>query len=188
MLRRVDAEIKSYSRPSEMLNTHPTSGPSCLLVDFQLPEMDGLSLLAMLREQGWQMPFIVISGFGDVPVAVNAMRLGAIDFLQKPIEEETICQLASEAIRRDRERVLVFRRHKVIGERLQRLTKREFDVLEGVVAGRLNKQIATDLGIKVKTIETHRANLTRKLEVASVAQLVRMVLSHRQFVEKNGGI
>lgn len=181
-LRRVSAEIIAFSLPSEILNVLPTPGPSCLLVDFHLPEMDGLKLFQRLRDEGWGMPFIVISGFGDVPVAVSAMRLGAIDFLQKPVDPVRICELVEGAIQKDQERIAIAQRHEVIAERLRLLTKRELDVLDGVIAGQLNKQIAVALGIKVKTVETHRANLTRKLEVGSVAQLVAMMVEHRQQV------
>lgn len=183
-LRRVDAEIKAYSRPSELLNVPSISVPGCLLVDFRLPEMDGLSLLKELRDRGWELPFIVISGFGDISVAVTAMRLGAIDFMEKPIDEDAICQLVQSAIESDRERLALSNYHEMIAARLASLTKRESNVLEGVVVGRLNKQIAVELEIKVKTVETHRANLTRKLQVESVAQLVQMVIEHRQFLEK----
>lgn len=185
-LRRVHAEIKTYSRPSELLDTSPSAVPGCLLVDFRLPEMDGLSLLKELRERGWRLPFIVISGCGDISVAVTAMRLGAIDFMEKPIDEHVICRLVEDAIESDRKRLALHNHHHKIAARLASLTKRESDVLEGVVVGRLNKQIAVDLGIAVKTIETHRSNLTRKLEVESVAQLVQMVIEHRQFLKKNG--
>lgn len=183
-LRHVDAEIKAYSRPSELLSIQPTSVPGCLLVDFRLPEMDGLSLLKELRDRGWELPFIVISGCGDISVAVTAMRLGAIDFMEKPIDEEVICRLVQDALENDRERLALSNYHEVIAARLASLTKRELDVLEGVLAGRLNKQIAVELEIKVKTVETHRANLTRKLQVESVAQLVQMVIEHRQFCQK----
>lgn len=183
-LRNVDAEVKTYCLPSEILRVEPTAGPSCLVVDFHLPEMDGLLLLTKLREQGWQMPFVVVSGQGDIPAAVHAMHLGAIDFLQKPVDEEVFCKRTQNAIDIDRKRIAVARKHHLFAERLKKLTKRELDVLEGVVAGRLNKQIAVNLGVKVKTVETHRANLTRKLRVESVAQLVQMIVGHRQFIER----
>ncbi len=180
-LRHVDAEIKAYALPSEILRVRPVAVPSCLLVDIRLPEMDGLALLAKLRRLGWQMPFVVISGFGDVSLAVDAMRLGAIDFLQKPVDGDEICRLTRSAIQSDCERIAVADRYQAIARRLDQLTKRETDVLKEVVAGRLNKQIAVTLGIKIKTVETHRANLMRKLAVDSVAQLVRSIIEYRQF-------
>ena len=184
-LRHVDAEIKTFSRPSELLDILPTLVPGCLLVDFRLPEMDGLSLLRELRNRGWALPFIVISGCGDISTAVSAMRLGAVDFMEKPIDENSLCRLIEDAISGDRERLALSSRHQLIAARLASLTKRELDVLDCVVVGRLNKQIAVELGIKIKTVETHRANLTRKLEVESVAQLVQMVIEYRQFQQKN---
>ncbi|KAA1260825.1 Response regulator protein TodT [Rubripirellula obstinata] len=186
MLRSVDAEIRGYTLPSEILDVRPLPGPSCLIVDLRLPEMDGLTLLGRLRDLGWEMPFIVISGHGDISVAVDAMRLGAIDFLQKPVDRDAISRTIQDAIQRDRERIIVADRFQSIGHRLATLTKRETDVLREVVAGQLNKEIAIKLGIKVKTVETHRANVMRKLAVDSVAKLVQTTMEYRQF--KRGGL
>lgn len=186
MLRHVDARINTYGHPSEIMGLQPALVPSCLIVDFHLPQIDGLQLLQKLRDNGWELPFVVISGRGDIPAVVNAMRLGAIDFLEKPISEQQLCPLIGKAIACDRDRLVVSDYHRCVAERLSSLTKRELDVLEGVIGGRLNKQIATHLGIKIKTVETHRANLTRKLKVDSVAQLVQMVMKHREFCKKSG--
>lgn len=185
MLRDVDAEISGYTLPSEILAVRPVKGPSCLIVDLRLPEMDGLTLLAKLRRLGWEMPFVVISGFGDVSLAVNAMRLGAVDFLQKPIDRDAICRTIQGAIQSDRERIAIADRYQAVANRLETLTRRETDVLNEVVAGKLNKQIAIKLGIKVKTVETHRANVMRKLAVDSVAKLVQTIIEYRQF-ERSG--
>ena len=122
------------------------------------------------------MPFVIITGFGDVAGAVEAMQFGALHFLEKPVDEAELVRVVQAAFSQDRERLEKLRLHTEFETKLATLTPRETDVLKAVVAGKLNKQIASDLELSIKTVETHRSNLTRKLEVDSVAQLVRLVV------------
>jgi len=175
-LRQLDAVTTCYCRPSEVLSVTPPMGPACMVVDLCLPEMTGLELLTSLRTKGWRMPFVVISGYADIAGAVEAMQLGALHFLEKPIDESALRDVVAKAIDRDREQIAERQRLEGFVAKLSTLTPRETDVLKAVVQGRMNKQMAGDLGVSIKTVETHRGNLTRKLEVDSIAQLVRLMV------------
>ncbi|MFK8111748.1 MAG: response regulator transcription factor [Rubripirellula sp.] len=179
MLSGLDIETRSFGKPSELLKLDPPSGVGCLVVDLRLPEMSGIELIEKARELGWEQPFIVITGFGRVPDAVSAMRRGAVDFLQKPLSTESFVASVRRAIARDTVRHERSEKKRLITDRMNRLTPRESQVLELVITGKLNKQIAEELSVSVKTVEAHRSNLTRKLDVDSVAQLVRFVLEAR---------
>ena len=169
-------QLRFFSRPSEILAARPARGPSVLIMDFQLPEMNGLELIEPLRSRGWLAPFIIATGFGDVPRAVDAMRLGAIDFLEKPIEPEKLSDAVKRALEIDQERLERNDQTTSIAKRLDRLTPRESEVLALIVAGKMNKQIAHELGVTIKTVETHRASIMKKMEIHSVAILVRLVV------------
>ncbi len=175
-LRQLDATIEVFGKPSGVLAIAAPDTPACLIVDLRLPEMSGLELLRTLRSKGWGMPFVIITGFGDVAGAVEAMQFGALHFLEKPVDEAELVRVVQAAFSQDRERLEKLRLHTEFETKLATLTPRETDVLKAVVAGKLNKQIASDLELSIKTVETHRSNLTRKLEVDSVAQLVRLVV------------
>ena len=180
-LADLEAELVAFSRPSEILAVAPPSTASCLLVDYRLPEMDGLTLLGTLRSNGWSMPFLVVTGYGEVPLAVSAMHLGAVDFLEKPFDESVLRKQVSHALAEDAMRIRTSADTARLLEKLNKLTARERQVLQLVVDGKLNKQIAANLGVSLKTIETHRANLMRKLEPGSLARLVRMVIESGYF-------
>lgn len=180
ILKEIDAEIRCFSQPSELLELEPEEGVGCFIIDLRLPQMDGLQLLRQLRATGWPWSFLVITGFGEVPDAVSAMRQGAVDFIEKPWDNEKLVASVRGALDRDRRRCEFETRRRHVFERLERLTPREHQVLNLVVKGKLNKQIAENLGVAVKTVETHRSRLTRKLEADSVAELVRIVLEAQQ--------
>ena len=179
MLSELDVSVEAFDKPSSVLALPPPSSVGCLVVDLRLPEMDGMALLQKLRGSGWKLPFIVITGFGSIPDAVSAMREGAVDFIQKPLFKAPFLDRVSQAIKKDESRRECEERKSHVLAMLDRLTPREGEVLDLVVTGRLNKQIAVDLGVSIKTVETHRSSVTRKLEVDSVAQLVRLVLEAR---------
>ena len=174
-LAPLDLELNVYDKPSEILSVAPPNTAACVLVDLRLPEMTGLDLLQSLRSNGWLMPFVVVTGFGSVPGAVSAMQLGAMHFLEKPVDDVQLSNVVISALNRDQEEL--FKRQERIDfvEKLSSLTPRETEVLDAVVQGKLNKQIAKSLSLSVKTIELHKSNLRRKLKVDSVAQLVRLV-------------
>jgi FixJ family two-component response regulator len=141
--------------------------------------MSGMELIENARQVGWDQPFIVVTGFGKVPDAVTAMRRGAVDFLQKPLSRDAFVASVQKAIERDALRHEREEKKRLVMDRMNRLTPRENEVLNLVVEGRLNKHIAEELSVSVKTVEAHRSNLTRKLDVDSLAQLVRFVLEAR---------
>jgi len=169
--------VRDYASAEAFLEAYDPSVVGVLIVDVRMPGMSGLELQEVLIARKAPLPIVFITGHGDVPMAVSTIKKGAVDFLEKPFNEADLRaivatmfiraqELASqEALRRDREAML------------SRLTSREHQVLERIVAGRLNKQIADDLGISIKTVEAHRANIMEKLQVATVADLMKVALS-----------
>lgn len=152
----------------------PLSG--CLVADLRLPGMSGLDMFDRLRELGIELPTIVITGHGDVTAAVRAMKSGAIDFIEKPFSEQALLDRIDAALRIDRDnRVAADEVTRVI-QRYEQLTPRERQVMAAVVAGRLNKQIASELDLSHKTIEVHRAHVMKKMAASSLAVLVRMAV------------
>ena len=157
----------------------PQDPVACLLLDVRMPGLSGLALQDELLRRGSSMPVIFITGHGDVPMAVETMKKGAADFLQKPFSDERLCALVRDCLARsvDSHRQAVSTRE--LEERIERLTSRERQVLERIVAGRLNKQIADDLGISIKTVEAHRSNIMEKLLARSMAELMRIAIRAR---------
>ena len=146
--------------------------PGCLVVDLDMPGMNGLDLQQYLKENGVLLPVIFLSGRADVPKAVRAVREGAIDFIEKPFDYRRVVSLVEECLRRDAEEREKHERRRACATRLAQLTQREREVMELVVAGRMNREIAEKLDISIKTVEAHRAKIMEKLEVSSVAELV----------------
>jgi len=147
------------------------------VLDLNMPGMNGLELQRYLNEQGVALPVIFLSGRADVPKAVRAVKEGAIDFLEKPFDYKQLVALVRKSFERDMACRTDAARRRATAERLAQLTHREREVLDRVVAGKINREIAEELGISVKTVEAHRARLMEKLEVDSVASLVQAVLS-----------
>jgi FixJ family two-component response regulator len=174
LLRAKGYEVKSYLSPQEFLKQHDPTVSGCAVLDVSMPGLDGLELQKALTAGGSPRPIVFITGKGDVPTSVRAMKAGAIDFLTKPTKDTDLL----EAIRRAEERDTEARRRlselEVVQAKLRTLTPRERQVLTHVVAGRLNKQIAGDLGTVEKTIKVHRSRMMEKLGLRTVADLVRM--------------
>ena len=169
-------EVRTYESAVAFLEVAPSVHTGCIITDVRMPELSGIDLLRQLRELKHPVPVIVITAHGDIPLAVEAMRLGAVDFLEKPFEDEVLLASVRSALDRgDRDRKRQVERNE-IEARLAALSNRERDVLEGLVAGRANKQIAYDLGISARTIENYRANLMIKMQAGSLSDLVRMAL------------
>jgi two-component system, LuxR family, response regulator FixJ len=176
LLRAAHLEVESYSSATAFLDELPLRGLSCVITDMRMPGLSGLDLLRRLRELKIEVPVIVITGHGDVPLAVEAMKIGAIDFLEKPFDDEVLLASVRSALKqRDHEAKKQAERADIEG-RLGGLSNRERDVLAGLVAGRANKQIAYDLGISPRTVEIYRANLMNKMQAGSLSDLVRMAL------------
>jgi two-component system response regulator FixJ len=148
----------------------------CVITDVRMPEMSGLELLRRLREMKIVVPVIVITGHADVPLAVEAMKFGAIDFLEKPFDDEVLLASVRAALERQQGETKRHAERSDIESRIAALSNRERDVLIGLVAGRANKQIAYDLGISPRTVEIYRANLMDKMQAGSLSDLVRMAL------------
>jgi two-component system response regulator TtrR len=176
--------ISTFDSAERFLSSLPagTTGPitGCLIADVRMPGMSGTELHDELIRRGIQLPLIFITGHGSVPMAVSSMKKGAVDFLEKPFNDEQLCMLvasAFEKVRDDGSRSVLSKRAQ---ELLARLTPREEQVLDRIVAGRLNKQIADDLNISIKTVEAHRANIMDKIEARTMADLMKTALAARQ--------
>jgi len=176
MLEAEDIPVAAFSDPARMLEAVEADARGCLLLDVRMPGMDGLELHQALMQRGVGMPALFISGHGDIPMAVRAVNAGAMDFIEKPFDDEVLL----ERIRRAFEQDARTRENRVenaeVRRRLDQLTPRERDVLGGIVDGKLNKQIAEDLDISVRTVELHRGRVLEKLGAVNAADLVRMVL------------
>lgn len=170
-------QSRSYASATAFLDDRVASQRGCLLVDVQMPEMGGLLLQRRMREAGMSMPVIVMTAFGDVPTAVQAMKDGAVDFIEKPFREEALLAAVQAALDRDRMTAEHAARIADIRVRRERLTPRERQVLDGLTRGRQNKEIAYDLGISPRTVEIHRARVMEKMEVHNLPQLIRLTLA-----------
>ena len=176
LLRTARLDVKSYPSAAAFLEALPEANPSCVITDVRMPGMSGIDLLRRLRERKISVPVIVITGHGDIPLAVEAMRIGATDFLEKPFDDEVLIASVRAALRQKEGEAKRHGERADIEGRLAALSNRERDVLGGLVAGRANKQIAYDLGISPRTVEIYRANLMSKMKAGSLSDLVRMAL------------
>jgi two-component system, LuxR family, response regulator FixJ len=169
-------DVRTYESAAGFLKVAPTVQAGCIITDVRMPELSGIDLLRRLRELKVAAPVIVITAHGDIPLAVEAMRMGAINFLEKPFDDDVLLASVRSALEKgDQDRTRQAERNS-IQSRIAALSNRERDVLQGLVAGRANKQIAYDLGISARTIENYRANLMIKMQAASLSDLVRMAL------------
>lgn len=174
LLNAAGYRTRSFSSPQEFLSAHDPSIPGCAIIDLVMSELDGLHLQQALLETGSERPIIFLSGKGDVSTSVRAMKAGAVDFLTKPVKREALFSAVVRAAKVDALSRQKRDESKSIGDRLATLTHREREVLEYVIAGRLNKQIAASLGTVEKTVKVHRGRMMAKLAVKSVADLVRL--------------
>ena len=177
MLKTSGHLVKSYASGSDLLKEAKRLEPGCILLDIRMPGMDGLEVQQELQKLGVSLPVIIMTGHGDIPLSVRAMKAGAIDFIEKPFEKAHLIAAVDEAFstmaRSDSGR----ERAKSAIVRLQALTSRERDVLDGLAKGLPNKTIAYDLGISPRTVEIHRANLMSKLEVRSLSEALRLAFA-----------
>jgi FixJ family two-component response regulator len=177
--------VQAFDSPSEFFDQIVHDMPSCAVLDLMMPELSGLEIQERLIEMGDDLPLVFLSGQGDVPTAASAMRRGAVDFVVKPADESELMDAVTRALTRDAESCVRKRMEGTARERYGRLTGREKQVCQLVAEGWLNKQIAAALGTAEKTIKQHRGRMMRKLEVQSVAALVRL-LSHVPELNVNG--
>lgn len=177
LLESVGLRVEVFANADALLDRVTADSAGCLLLDVRLPGMSGLDLQQVLHERGIDLPIIIITGHGDVPIAVRALKGGAMDFIEKPFNDQMLLDRVRDALERDRQRRAERDRSASVRNRIDRLTPRERQVMDLVVQGKLNKQIAAHLGLSHKTIEVHRAHIMRKMEADSVATLVRLVLA-----------
>ena len=180
MLKTSGHKVESYSSGAELLKQVKALDAGCILLDIRMPGMDGLEVQETLRQQGVTLPIIIMTGHGDVPLSVRAMKAGAIDFIEKPFEKQVLLaalEAGFDALERSdsgREKA------KDAAVRLQVLTPREREVLDGLAEGLPNKTIAYDLGISPRTVEIHRANLMTKLGVRSLSEALRLAFTAQE--------
>lgn len=170
----VGLEVRTFASARAFLDKYDASRPGCLVLDVRMSGMSGLELQSRLRELGLCVPTIIITGHADVPMAVEAMKAGAMDFIEKPFRDQVLLDGIQRAIDLD---LRVRRQHKErqdVQARIQLLTQREKEVMDCLIAGKSNKNIAFDLGISQKTVDFHRANILEKIGVSSVVELVRL--------------
>ncbi len=174
LLRSAGYRTETFSSPIEFLALHDDSAPGCAVLDVFMPDLDGLQLQAKLAARGVQKPIIFMTGRGDVPMSVRAMRAGAVDFLAKPVQEADLLAAIARAEQKETETRQIRSERASFEAKLAALKPREQEVLERVVVGLLNKQIAFDLGLSEKTIKVHRSRMMHKMGVRTVAELVRL--------------
>jgi len=179
LLESTDYRVEDYDSALRFLASDAVSRCQCLIVDVRMPEMDGLALQRELTKRGHKLPIIVVTGHGDVPLAVRAMKAGAADFLEKPFNDEALLASIRIALQSASSLAPANAAAPVIAERMKELTDREREVLDLLVLGHANKVIAQKLGISFRTVEIHRARVLSKMDARSIAELVRMVLAVR---------
>jgi len=176
LLRSVGHQVETYASALEFLDAYRDDRPGCLVLDIRMPGMSGLELQEQLVGRRAILPIIFITGHGDVPMAVEAMQAGAMDFIQKPFHDQELLDRINQALTKDAEMRQSIKGLNGIRERLASLTQRERQVMNLVVHGKANKVIAGDLDLSQRTVEIHRARVMEKMQASSLAHLVRMVI------------
>jgi FixJ family two-component response regulator len=176
LLRSVGQAVETFGSGQEFVDAYSEDRPGCLVLDIRMPGMSGLELQQKLNERHSILPIIFITGHGDVPMAVEAMQAGAVDFIQKPFRDQDLIDRINQALEKDSNNRAALGERNDIRRRLETLTPREREVLDLVVHGKANKVIAGDLKLSQRTVEIHRARVMEKMQASSLAHLVRMVL------------
>jgi len=176
LVRSVGYRAQTYPNADEFLARYRPEHAGCLLADVRMPGMSGLELQERLSREDPALPAIIMTGHGDVPMAVRAMKAGAFDFIEKPFNDQVLLDRLAEAIAQARRSGDTAAGRRLAAARYAQLTPREREVMAGIVAGRLNKLIADDLGLSVRTVEIHRAHIMEKMQASSLSALVRMAM------------
>lgn len=186
LLESEDLNVRIFADAQSLLDFVTPATPGCLILDVRLPDMDGLTLQRQLKEQDVRMPILFISGHGDIPMAVRALHEGALDFLEKPFSDQTLLEAVQHALEQDANERAGALKVAHLQARLDSLSPREQEVLEGLLDGQPNKLIARDLDVSVRTVEIHRSNLMQKMGAKNASHLARLALAcsdyrHRGF-------
>jgi RNA polymerase sigma factor (sigma-70 family) len=176
LIESIGMKVKTYGSADDFLSSYYPGRAGCLLLDVRMPGMSGLELQAHLAREDSRLPVIIITGHGDVSMAVKAMKAGAVDFIEKPFHDEDLLSSIRNALDFDEKQRSLQSQRAQIATRLAELTPREHEVMEMVTDGLANKEIAASLGVTAKTVEAHRARVMDKMQAGSLAELVRMVL------------
>jgi FixJ family two-component response regulator len=174
LLRSAGLTVQTFPSAQAFLDQAPSNRPGCLVLDVRLPDLSGLDLQVTLGSRQATLPIIFITGRGSIPMSVQAMKGGAVDFLRKPVEADALLDAIHRALAQSRAALVREAQEGEVARRLAKLTPREREVLDLVVTGRLNKQIAAELGAAEKTVKVHRGRVMKKMEAESVADLIRM--------------
>lgn len=176
LLKSVNIPARSFNTPSAFLReVRSATGPICAVLDLRMPEMSGLELQQQLIAEGMVIPLIFLTAHGDVPAAVNAMQMGAVDFLQKPFSPQVFLNSINRIVRQAQERYDQRSRETELRRHLDKLSTRELEVLDALIAGQTSKEVARQMGISPRTVDVHRANIMRKMEVVSSTELLRLL-------------
>ena len=179
LIRSMGLRVESFDSATEFLEDFDPQQPGCVILDIRMPGMSGLELQEHLNEMKASIPIVFVTGHGDVPMAVKAMKAGAVDFIPKPFRDQELIDRVHSALDEDREKREESATRAKINDRIKTLTSREFEVMGLVVEGKPNKEIAFDLGLSPRTVEIHRARVMQKMGAGSLPDLVRMALRIR---------
>ena len=183
LMRSVGQSVETFSSPAEFLEVYDENSPGCIVLDIRMPGMSGLELQSNLNDMHCILPIIFITGHGDVPMAVQAIKDGAMNFIQKPFRDQELLDLINDALKLDTQQRKELLEHKEILRRLSTLTEREREVLHHVVEGKANKVIAADINLSQRTVEIHRSRVMEKMGTKSLAHLVRQVMQVKDHLE-----
>jgi FixJ family two-component response regulator len=174
LIKSVDLSVEAFASAHDFLKRQPHNGPACLVLDIRMPGLSGLDLQDELVAAGRTLPIIFISAHGNIPLTVRAMKAGAVDFIEKPFEDQTLLDAINQSLKKDKQAKLEQAEVREIQRRVDSLTPREREVFALVVTGKLNKQIAFELGRTERTIKAHRARVMKKMQANSLADLIRL--------------
>ncbi len=177
LIESISIKVAVFSSAQEFLDSYNSDNPGCLVADVRMPGISGLELQKILNEKKYTIPMILITGHGDVPMAVRALKNGAVDFIEKPFNDQVLLERVNQCLEKDQSERIEHQDLQSKMSLLATLSPREREVLDQVVIGKQNKIIAADLGISNKTVEAHRANVMEKMDVSSLADLVALYVS-----------
>ena len=180
LIESVGLAVRVYASAEEFLGAYDASVPGCIVSDVRMPGMSGIELQAELAQRGGAVPMIFLTAHGEIPMAVHAIQHGAFDFLEKPFSNHGLLERIQRAVARDRQTRVALERRKDVLDRLERLSTREREVLDQIVQGKANKEIASQLNVSIKTVEFHRAHVMQKMGADSVASLLNAILGARE--------